>query len=212
MGTTAYGERFATIVARDRVFGVQFHPEKSSAHGLRMLENFVFVCRDLGGARAARDGPARMILLPAIDILEGKAVRLSRGDFEQRTVYDADPLEAARRWVAGGARALHVVDLDGARSGLPANLEHVRADRLGGQRPRAGGGRPARRPATVRDVIRGGAPRASSWGRRRCSDVDFLDEVIAAHREPAGGIAGRSWGPSGRPRAGPSRPRSRWTR
>ena len=69
---------------------------------------------------------ARMILLPAIDILEGKAVRLARGDFDQRTEYDADPLRAAQRWVAAGARALHVVDLDGARSGQPANLEHVR--------------------------------------------------------------------------------------
>ncbi len=67
-----------------------------------------------------------MILLPAIDILEGKAVRLQRGEFDQRTVYDQDPLEAARRWVAAGARTLHVVDLDGARAGEPANLEHVR--------------------------------------------------------------------------------------
>jgi len=55
-----------------------------------------------------------MILLPAIDILGGKAVRLARGDYDEQTVYDADPLEAARRWVAAGARALHVVDLDGA--------------------------------------------------------------------------------------------------
>ncbi len=66
-----------------------------------------------------------MILLPAIDILEGNAVRLARGDFDQRTEYDADPVDAARRWVAAGARALHVVDLDGARGGTPVNLEHV---------------------------------------------------------------------------------------
>ena len=66
-----------------------------------------------------------MILLPAIDILDGKAVRLTRGEFDQRTVYDADPLDAARRWVDEGARSLHVVDLDGARSGAPVNLEHV---------------------------------------------------------------------------------------
>jgi imidazole glycerol-phosphate synthase subunit HisH len=44
VGTAEYGERFATIVARDNVFGVQFHPEKSSLHGLRMLENFARVC------------------------------------------------------------------------------------------------------------------------------------------------------------------------
>ncbi len=45
VGSTSYGERFATIVARQSVFGVQFHPEKSSAHGLRMLESFAGLCR-----------------------------------------------------------------------------------------------------------------------------------------------------------------------
>ena len=67
-----------------------------------------------------------MILYPAIDILDGHAVRLLRGDYEQETVYDADPLDAARRWAEDGARFVHVVDLDGAREGRPVNLEHVR--------------------------------------------------------------------------------------
>jgi glutamine amidotransferase len=52
VGTTEYGERFATIVSHDLVFGVQFHPEKSSRHGLRMLHSFVGVCVGLAGARA----------------------------------------------------------------------------------------------------------------------------------------------------------------
>ena len=52
IATTEYGERFATIVSRDAVFGVQFHPEKSSRHGLRMLHGFVEVCASLVGARA----------------------------------------------------------------------------------------------------------------------------------------------------------------
>jgi imidazole glycerol-phosphate synthase subunit HisH len=52
IGTTEYGERFATIVGRDAVFGVQFHPEKSSRHGLRLLHGFVGVCVGLAGARA----------------------------------------------------------------------------------------------------------------------------------------------------------------
>jgi glutamine amidotransferase len=56
VGTTEYGERFATIVARERVFGVQFHPEKSSAHGLKLLENFVSLCAN--GETAQRE-PAR---------------------------------------------------------------------------------------------------------------------------------------------------------
>jgi phosphoribosylformimino-5-aminoimidazole carboxamide ribotide isomerase len=65
-------------------------------------------------------------LYAAIDILEGKAVRLQQGDFARRTVYGEDPLEAARRWVSEGARFLHVVDLDGAKHGVPVNLEHLR--------------------------------------------------------------------------------------
>jgi phosphoribosylformimino-5-aminoimidazole carboxamide ribotide isomerase len=67
-----------------------------------------------------------VVLYPAIDIRGGHAVRLTRGDYSQETVYDADPLDAARRWAFQGARALHVVDLDGARSGHPENLDHVR--------------------------------------------------------------------------------------
>jgi glutamine amidotransferase len=53
VGTTEYGERFATIVARGSILGVQFHPEKSSAHGLRVLENFVSFCAD--GREPARE-------------------------------------------------------------------------------------------------------------------------------------------------------------
>jgi phosphoribosylformimino-5-aminoimidazole carboxamide ribotide isomerase len=67
-----------------------------------------------------------MKLYPAIDMLGGKAVRLVKGDFDARKVYDEDPLSAACAWVADGARFLHVVDLDGARDGAPVNLGHLR--------------------------------------------------------------------------------------
>ncbi|MGI8461586.1 MAG: 1-(5-phosphoribosyl)-5-[(5-phosphoribosylamino)methylideneamino]imidazole-4-carboxamide isomerase [Solirubrobacterales bacterium] len=66
-----------------------------------------------------------MILIPAIDIRGGRAVRLVQGDYEREIEFDVDPLDAANRWVEGGARMLHVVDLDGARDGAPANLHHV---------------------------------------------------------------------------------------
>jgi phosphoribosylformimino-5-aminoimidazole carboxamide ribotide isomerase len=66
-----------------------------------------------------------VILYPAIDIRDGHAVRLTRGDYAQETVYYDDPVDAASRWLEQGARALHVVDLDGARAGEPRNLEHV---------------------------------------------------------------------------------------
>ena len=66
-----------------------------------------------------------MIVLPAVDIQDGKAVRLRRGDFEDATVFGDDPVEAARRWQEQGAAALHVVDLDAARTGELANFENV---------------------------------------------------------------------------------------
>jgi imidazole glycerol-phosphate synthase subunit HisH len=58
VGTTEYGERFATIVQRGSVFGVQFHPEKSSQHGLRMLENFARLCTDAAASLAPRTAAA----------------------------------------------------------------------------------------------------------------------------------------------------------
>jgi phosphoribosylformimino-5-aminoimidazole carboxamide ribotide isomerase len=118
-----------------------------------------------------------MILLPAIDILEGKTVRLTRGDFDAKTVYDADPLDAARRWVGAGARSLHVVDLDGARAGAPSNLKHVR--RIAGEVDvpiQVGGG--LRTIAALRDVVQAGAARVVI-GTAAYTDVDFLDEAVA---------------------------------
>jgi phosphoribosylformimino-5-aminoimidazole carboxamide ribotide isomerase len=122
-----------------------------------------------------------MILLPAIDILDGKTVRLAQGDFDAKTVYDADPLDAARRWVDGGARNLHVVDLDGARAGAPANLEHV--ERIAGELDVAvqvGGG--LRTIEAVRHVFEAGATRAVI-GTAAYTDVDFLDEAVTEFGE-----------------------------
>lgn len=66
-----------------------------------------------------------MYLLPAIDILEGRAVRLAKGDYSQVTVYNDDPVEQARKFEAQGATWIHVVDLDGARTGVPENIAIV---------------------------------------------------------------------------------------
>jgi phosphoribosylformimino-5-aminoimidazole carboxamide ribotide isomerase len=120
-----------------------------------------------------------VILYPAIDILDGKAVRLARGDFEARTVYDADPLDAARRWVGAGARVLHVVDLDGARSGSPQNLDQIeRIAREVDVPVQVGGG--LRSVAAVRDAVNAGAARVV-LGTAAYTDVDFLDDVVAEH-------------------------------
>jgi len=66
-----------------------------------------------------------VIVYPALDILDGKVVRLAQGDFDRRTIYASAPLEAARAWAERGAERLHIVDLDGARRGDPVNLESV---------------------------------------------------------------------------------------
>lgn len=63
-------------------------------------------------------------IIPAMDLIGGKCVRLTQGDFSRKTVYSDDPLETAKRFEAAGLRRLHMVDLDGARTGAPANL-HV---------------------------------------------------------------------------------------
>ena len=62
-----------------------------------------------------------MLIIPAIDIRGGKCVRLFQGDYDKETVYGEDPVSMAENWVSQGARFLHLVDLDGAREGLPRN-------------------------------------------------------------------------------------------
>ena len=68
-----------------------------------------------------------MIVYPAIDIYQGRTVRMTRGDFATVEQVAASPLEAARKLVAEGAEWLHLVDLDGSRTGKPENLDHIRA-------------------------------------------------------------------------------------
>jgi len=66
-----------------------------------------------------------MIILPAIDIKDGRCVRLYQGDYAKVTTYDDDPVQVALRWQEAGAQWLHVVDLDGARQGEPVNAELI---------------------------------------------------------------------------------------
>lgn len=62
-------------------------------------------------------------IIPAIDIIEGRCVRLSQGDYAQRKVYDASPVDMAKRYADCGVKRIHVVDLDGAKSSSPKNLK-----------------------------------------------------------------------------------------
>ena len=68
-----------------------------------------------------------MEIIPAIDLLEGRCVRLYQGDYAQSQVFNDNPAEVAKQWADEGASRLHVVDLDGAKAGKPANLEAIAA-------------------------------------------------------------------------------------
>jgi phosphoribosylformimino-5-aminoimidazole carboxamide ribotide isomerase len=119
-----------------------------------------------------------MILLPAVDIRDGKAVRLRQGHFDDETVYADDPLEAARSFVEAGARFLHVVDLDGAREGEPVNLHHVERIARELEVPvELGGG--LRSIASIRRALKAGAARVV-LGTAAFTDPDLLDEALGA--------------------------------
>ncbi len=81
-----------------------------------------------------------MLVFPAIDIRGGRCVRLLRGDYDRETVYGNDPVEMAQRFLEQGATHLHVVDLDGARSGFGENLKAVESIAKLGIKVQTGGG------------------------------------------------------------------------
>lgn len=133
-------------------------------------------------AGSASGVPAPLMLYPAIDIRGGRAVRLLQGDYDRETGYDADPVDAAKRWLEGGAEILHVVDLDGARSGSPKNLSII--ERIAAVAAEAsvavevGGG--IRDETSVAAVLDAGANRAVI-GTRAQREPAFVGRMVAEH-------------------------------
>jgi phosphoribosylformimino-5-aminoimidazole carboxamide ribotide isomerase len=106
-----------------------------------------------------------MQILPAIDLRDGKCVRLRQGDYAQETIFSDDPLEMARRWANAGAERLHLVDLDGAKAGRPVN--HV-----------------------VRQIVHGcGIPCQLGGGVRNEESIRLLLEEIGVERAIVGTAA-----------------------
>jgi phosphoribosylformimino-5-aminoimidazole carboxamide ribotide isomerase len=120
-----------------------------------------------------------VILYPAIDILGGRAVRLVRGDFDERTVYEDDPFVAAAAWVEAGARRLHVVDLDGARDGRPRSIKQLEriASQLGVPVQYGGG---LRSLEALDEAVAAGADRVV-LGTAAFKDPELLDAAVKRH-------------------------------
>ena len=117
-----------------------------------------------------------MIVLPAIDILGGRAVRLAQGDYERVTVYNEDPVEQARQFVEAGAEWIHVVDLDGARDGVPGNIgiiERIASET--GAKLEVGGG--VRTLDTMQRLKEAGVSRVVV-GTKLVTDTGFVREAV----------------------------------
>ena len=138
-----------------------------------------------------------MKLYPAIDLRGGQAVRLYQGDYDQMTVYNADPVAQAHAFIEAGAKYLHVVDLDGAKDDTTANLETIAAiARQGGLKIEVGGG--IRDEARIRRYLDLGVDRcilgtiavkdfaftermARTYGARIAVGVDMKDGLVAVN-------------------------------
>lgn len=138
-----------------------------------------------------------MLILPAIDLIDKKCVRLTQGDYNRRTDYGLDPIEVAKQFADEGAEWLHVVDLDGAKAGQPINLDVIEAITSQGiLKVEMGGG--IRDDESVRNALEAGVSRVvigtalirdpdwaaslfSSLGERIVAGIDTRDGKVAVH-------------------------------
>ncbi len=122
-----------------------------------------------------------MLVLPAIDIINGECVRLTKGDFRHKKTYSSDPFEVAKRWVYQGAEWIHIIDLDGARTGKMSNLSI--ASRIKNDlkvKVQYGGG--IRNLNAVEKVLSEGIDRAI-LGTRVMEDKGFLESCSRNYSE-----------------------------
>ena len=122
-----------------------------------------------------------MYIYPAIDLYEGKAVRLYKGDYAQMTVYSENPAEVAKAFAQAGSKHIHLVDLEGAKKGVPANLDTIQkimaaADLF----VEVGGG--IRTMETIESYLSIGVDRVI-LGTAAVTDPAFLEEALAKYGE-----------------------------
>ncbi len=140
-----------------------------------------------------------MIVFPAVDLLAGRAVRLYQGDYQRQTVYENDPMDAVRAFMAAGAAHLHLVDLDGARTGQGTNHSIIaRIARESGLFIQVGGG--IRDMVTAQKLLDSGVSRVI-LGTAAVEDPAFLKTAVHTLRERVavgvdirdGRVATRGW-------------------
>jgi phosphoribosylformimino-5-aminoimidazole carboxamide ribotide isomerase len=144
-------------------------------------------------------GARTVEIWPAIDLRGGQCVRLRQGDYGRETVYGADPAKMAQHWYDQGARRLHLVDLDGARDGKPANWESIRSIREATPIPcELGGG--IRNEATIRELLELGLTRLvigtlalkePDWFRKMCRE--FPEKLVLGIDARDGMVATDGW-------------------
>ena len=122
-----------------------------------------------------------MYLYPAIDLVQGKAVRLFKGDYARMTVYSDDPVSVAKDFQAAGSKHIHLVDLEGAKSGVPENLETIKSiiaetDLF----VEVGGG--IRNMETVETYLNAGVNRVI-LGTAAVTDPEFLETALTKYGE-----------------------------
>lgn len=117
-----------------------------------------------------------MLIIPAIDIIEGQVVRLEQGDFAKKKVYGLSPLEFAKKWASQGAEWVHVVDLDGAKFGALTNFDAIKTIASeSGIKVQAGGG--IRTANSLKAYMEAGVSRVV-LSTKVLENLDFLNEDI----------------------------------
>lgn len=122
-----------------------------------------------------------MKIIPAIDLIEGKTVRLEQGKYDRKLSYDVSPVDAAKEWEAKGAELIHVVDLDGAREGRPVNLSVVSEISGAVNIPvEVGGG--YRNIEDIKEALNSGVTRVVV-GSKVLEDMDFARTCLEEFKE-----------------------------
>jgi phosphoribosylformimino-5-aminoimidazole carboxamide ribotide isomerase len=142
-----------------------------------------------------------LIIIPSIDLRAGRVVRLQQGDYSRQLDYDIDPADAIQSFVSAGAKWLHIVDLDGAKEGRPAQSELIsKLASASGLSVQAGGG--IRRKEDIDRLIQGGVARIVvgtramenwDWFKSLVHDPRYSGKIVLAVDAKDGMIAVRGW-------------------